>query len=170
MDEQWVTIPEFPDYEVSNFGRVANADGDYIIRPSATQQGGLKVALRKNKQAYTRSVKRLVAEAWVPGQDDIFDTPIHLDADQFNCRADNLEWRPRWFSWKYHHQFRDIPEHYNIGPYVEIDEIGVVVRAYTDLVEIAKTHGLLLDELWEGVHMRTPIFPQWKLFVPANRV
>lgn len=170
MEEEWVQILEFPNYEVSNFGQVANIHGDYFIRPSVTQQGGLKVGLVKNNKQYTRSLKRLVAEAFVPGYDEIFDTPIHLDGDQFNCRADNLEWRPRWFSWQYHHQFRDIPSRFEMGPLVELAEDGSVVGAYSDFVEIAHTHGMLLEHLWEGVNLREPVFPSWRMFVFANKV
>lgn len=170
MDEIWETIPEFPRYEVSNFGQVANKEGDYYIRPSPTQQGGLKLGLVKNNKQYQRSLSRLVAEAFVPGRDEIFDTPIQLDNDYFNCRADNLEWRPRWFAHRYRRQFRNIPDHYHLGPLVELDEHGAVMNAYTDLVEIAKTNGLLLEQLWEGVQMREPVFPQWRTFVFADKV
>lgn len=170
VDEVWRIIPEFPDYEASNFGQIANREGDYLIRPSTTMQGALKVGLVKNQRQCTRSVKRIIAQLFVPGQDDIFDTPIQLDCDQTNCRADNLEWRPRWFAWHYHQQYGLLESRFRLGPIVELDESGAVIQAYTDLVDAAKTNGLLLDHLWKGVNLREPVFPNNQFFAFANKV
>jgi hypothetical protein len=72
-------------YEVSNFGRIYNIQTGREMVLSPTLQGILTVGLMSenhdgypNRQ-YRRSVKRLVAEAFVPGETDLFDTPIQLD-------------------------------------------------------------------------------------------
>lgn len=171
MEEIWQVIPDFPNYEVSNFGQVAHIEGDYYIRPSTVNRtGALKVGLVKNNKQYTRGLSKLVAEAFVPGQDDIFDTPIQLDNDYYNCRADNLAWRPRWFAHRYRKQYRHILDRYRLGPVVEMDEEGVVVNAYSDLVEVAMVNGLLLEDLWEGVNLKEPVFPHWRTFAFADKV
>ena len=169
--EEWVTIREFPNYEVSNLGQVAHKEGDYYIRPSTvSNSGALKVGLVKNNKQYTRSLTRVVAQAFVPGEDDIFDTPIQLDNDYYNCRADNLMWRPRWFAHRYRRQYRSVPDRYRLGPVLEMDEQGAVVNAYSDLLEAAMVNGLLLDQLWEGVNLREPVFPQWRTFAFSDKV
>lgn len=109
MIEDWEEIAEFPDYAVSNFGDVINMRfGGTPVRPSPNQYGVVRVGLVKDRRQYTRALALLVATAFVPVPNDnpIFDTPIHLDGDQFNCKAENLMWRPRWFAIKYHKQFR----------------------------------------------------------------
>ena len=108
--EEWKTIEEFPNYDISNYGNIANNFNEVLLEVSKTKQGALKVGLVKDGKQYTRSVKVLVAEAFVIGQTDIFDTPILLDGNQSNCSAWNIEWRPRWHAWNYSYQFNDIKE------------------------------------------------------------
>lgn len=168
MEEEWRVIPDFPAYEVNNFGQVGHIEGDYYIRPSVNATGALKLGLVKNGKQYTRGLAKLVAEAFVPGQDEIFDTVIQLDNDYYNCRADNLAWRPRWFAHKYRRQVAT--DRYRLGPVVEMDENGVVVNAYSDLMETATTNGLLLEQLWEGVNLKEPVFPHWRTFAFADKV
>lgn len=168
--EKWKTIEEFPLYEVSNFGRVANKNTDVIIQPSTTMQGGVKVGLYLDKKQYTRSLKVLVAEAFVDRPHEMFDTPMLLDGNQLNCSADNIVWRPRWFAWNYRRQFVYIPEIYTIGPVVELDEEGIILTAYTDVVEVGVLNGLLFTDVWRVIHTRQPIFPTRQFFAFANKV
>jgi NUMOD4 motif len=168
--EEWRTVINFPLYEVSNLGRVVNKETDVLIQPSLTLQGALKVGLYIGPKQYTRSVKRLVAEAFVPGRTVLFDTPVLRDGNQHNCNANNIVWRPRWFALTYARQFTNIPDHYRLGPIVELDHEGVVLGAYIDVVEIGVTHGLLFKGVWSGLHTRLPVFPTQQLFAFANKV
>lgn len=70
------------------------------------QRGIISVGLNRNGVQRKRTVSRLVAIAFLPEpQDSNFNTPIHLDGDRSNNRADNLMWRPRWFAIEYQQQF-----------------------------------------------------------------
>lgn len=160
LDEVWFPIAEFPQYEVSSYGQIRNTNTDRILRQSRTTQGALKVGLWDGYQQQTRSVKVLVAEAFVRGYSDRFDTPIHLDGDQDNVVADNLAWRPRWFAWKYSKQFPAIYQYAGIGPLVE-RKSGVV---YEDIVEACIKNGILHRELLISLTNKTPIFPNWLIF------
>lgn len=158
----WERILDFPNYLVSNFGHVSNDHTGKMVSQSTTRQGAVKVNLLHNKTWHTKSVPVLVAEAFVPGRDEIFDTPIHLDGHQENNRADNLMWRPRWFAWRYTRQFIDINDIQYKGPLV--DQNGVV---YRDVFDAATFNGLLFKEVWRSIHFINPVhetFPTGQTF------
>lgn len=96
--EEWRPVPDFPDYLVSDQGRVASLkkwqgqDGPRLLRSYAASFGYPCVHLygaggARNRTA--RSIHSLVAEAFIgprpPGQE-----VRHLDGDPKNCRLDNL--------------------------------------------------------------------------------
>lgn len=172
VHEEWREVDGFPLYEVSNLGRIANVTDDVLLRPSYTKQGALKVGLYSmdDHKQYTRSVKVLVAEAFVEGCTLVFNTPVLLDGDQDNCVAHNLVWRPRWFAWHYARQFRNIFEFYRLGPIVELDIDGIILGAYHDTVEVGVTNGLLFEHIWQGIHNRTGVFPTRQRFAFADKV
>jgi hypothetical protein len=63
VDEVWVRIPDFENYEVSNLGRVRN--GNKILKPYPTKGGYLDLQLYKNKKSHHKLVHVLVAEAFI---------------------------------------------------------------------------------------------------------
>jgi hypothetical protein len=160
MKEEWVKIPDFTDYSISSYGRVRNDNRERMVKPSVTRSGMVKVGLYKAGAQYTRAVRLLVAETFVGGRSEKFDTPINLDGDQLNCRADNLLWRPRWFAWKYASQFLIIEKYVGKGPIID-RKSGVV---YEDVVQASITNGLLVRELLMTLVTKTPIFPTWQIF------
>lgn len=173
MQEEWRTIREFPEYEISNYGRVAHKAQDILIRTSHTLQGGLKVGLTENGKQYTRSVKVLVADAFVDGKSPHFNTPIILDGDQNNCSAQNLMWRPRWFAWHYTNQFKNVLDIYRKGPIVEVDQYGDILEVYMDTYEVGITFGLQFYEVWSCLNSpydKKPVFPTGQFFDWPNKV
>jgi hypothetical protein len=144
IEEVWCVIDEFPDYEVSSTGLVMNSDTNRIMRISRTAQGALKVGLMGDDgRQHTRSLKVLVADAFVGGRDEIYNTPIHLDGDSENCNADNLIWRPRWFAHRYTYQFNHIYA-YSTTNQVRDVSTGVV---YDNIYTAARRHGLLMNDI-----------------------
>src|SRR5437868_6449510 len=102
MEEVWEVIPEFPNYAVSSSGRIHNLERDRPVALSVTRQGGVKVGLSDGIKQRTRSVKILVADAFVLRPREIeYDTAMLLDGNQLNLYASNIVWRPRWFALKY---------------------------------------------------------------------
>src|SRR5262245_2607454 len=97
-DEMWAPIEDFPDYSVSNQGRIRSDRFDRVLAVSLTQYGLVQVGLRRGHTQHNRSVPLLVAKAFVPEVPGPFDTPINLNGDREDNRAANLKWRPRWFA------------------------------------------------------------------------
>jgi len=65
--EIWKVIPEHPNYEVSNLGRIRRVDTGYVLKQS-TSGKYLAVGLGRTPQVITRKVHRLVLEAFVGGE------------------------------------------------------------------------------------------------------
>jgi hypothetical protein len=108
MKEEWIDIPHFENYALSNTGLVRrNFDGRLLARVR-NKQGVLFVGLSKNSRQYSRAIAHLVADLFLPPSDHPWwDTPVHLDGDRTNCSYKNLVWRPRWFAIQYHQQVPD---------------------------------------------------------------
>ena len=160
MDEIWAKILGFPKYSVSTHGRIRNDVRERLVKQSCTMQGMSKVGLMKDGKQHTKSVKLLVASAFVTGQTDIFDSPINLDGDQRNNHIANLVWRPAWFAWKYTSQFKTVDEYATIGPIVD-RHTGLL---YENIVSAATTNGLLFYEIKLALVNKVPVFPTWHLF------
>ena len=121
MSERWHELDEFPDYAISSLGSVHNIKTGMPRKTSINQQGIVKISLYIGRELITRSVAVMVAEAFCEGQSEFFNTPIHLDGDRENCRADNLMWRPRWFAVQYHRQFQSPEFHASDVHIVDVD-------------------------------------------------
>ena len=151
--EEWVRLEDFPMYKISDLGNIVNDTNGRLVATSLTKQGAVKVGLQHAGKQYTRGVAVLVAKVFVPGADEHFNTPIHLDADQRNCEATNLMWRPRWFAYKYHQQFTDLHrdrlETYSVmGPVIDLDNRTL----YQSVLETAQTNGLLMFDIHMNAH------------------
>lgn len=94
--EHWKVIEEFPDYEVSDKGRIRR-----LTHAKHTYKGRIKntfinnvgyecVILHKDKQ-YCRTVHRLVAIAFLQKPDGC-DEINHKDENKLNNTVENLEW------------------------------------------------------------------------------
>jgi hypothetical protein len=166
-EEVWCVIDEFPNYEVSSTGLVMNSSTNRIMKTSKTTQGVIKVGLMGfDGKQHTRSVKVLVADAFVGGRDDICDTPISLDGDQTNCNAYNLVWRPRWFAWKYSTQ--PMYRYYTINPVCEVLDSEPYGQVYTNIQEASIVNGLLMKDILSSCHKGDPCFPTGQYFAYAN--
>lgn len=85
--EKWKRIKDFPNYSVSNEGRVKNNTSGRIIAPWIDTNGYPSVHLGKP----IRRVHKLVAEAFVPNPFGLSENN-HKDGDKTNCNEWNLEW------------------------------------------------------------------------------
>ena len=93
MTEVWKNINDFPNYEVSNLGRVRNEASKRILKDAIDSSTGyFKVSLQKNGKGHTKSVHRLVAETFLglPSNSDM--QVNHIDGNKSNNAVDNLEW------------------------------------------------------------------------------
>lgn len=156
----WIDLREYPGYAVSDDGRVMNTTTGLIKNQSINQQRIAMVNMSINGQQHVRSIAVMVANSFLDRSEfpEHFDTPIHLDGDKRNCRADNLTWRPRWFAVKYHRQFSEWERENRFGfrQPIEIIETGEV---FENSLHAAVTYGLLDREIFLAMANRTFVFP-----------
>ena len=92
MDEQWKQIAGYPNYQVSNLGRVRSiARKNSIIKQPRKHPttGYLTTAIYKNGKGTTFTIQRLVMEAFVGKRPEGMQVR-HLDGDPENNRLTNL--------------------------------------------------------------------------------
>lgn len=101
--EEWKQIKGFEGlYEVSNFAQVRNSKG-HILK-SAIKKGHSTnynvVSLYKDGKGHTKTIHRLVAEAFIPNPDNL---PCinHKDEDGTNNLPNNLEWCTKQYNTNY---------------------------------------------------------------------
>lgn len=158
--ELWKPIDNFLGYSISDYGRIRNDRTNRIIVMTRNQHGTLQVGLMRNKVQYKRSVPLLVAQAFLPEpQLPAFDTPINLDGNRLNNRADNLVWRPRWFAVKYHLQFERPREGFKT-PIIEVKTGEIFPTSW----EVAVKFGLLDREIVTATLNRTYVWPTYQFF------
>lgn len=161
MAENWKPIEHFPDYSVSDHGRIRTDKSGRILSLSPNQFGVVQVGMMRDGEQRHRSVPLLVAKAFIIPPAGPFDTPINLDGDRFNNHVDNLAWRPRWFAIKYNQQFKPPHDGYSIEePIVDLKS-GVVSE---NSFECAKQYGLLEKDLVLSVLNRTYVWPTYQEF------
>lgn len=91
MEEVWKTIEDFPNYEVSNQGRVRNMKTGNMLTVKIGRDGHYSsVFLCNNGHENTQRVHRLVAEAFLGKRPGMMVN--HIDGDKLNNNVDNLEW------------------------------------------------------------------------------
>ena len=92
-------------YEVSNTGLIKslncyNYKEPHLLKLGKRPDGYLSVGLSKNNVTKTKTVHRLVAEAFIPNPNNL-EMVNHKDEDKTNNHADNLEWCSRSYNQLY---------------------------------------------------------------------
>ena len=89
--KEWrnVTESEYKKYEVSNDGKVRNSETGHILKPGLNPNGYPIVVLSHNGITKTRTVHRLIANAFY-GDHEGF-VVDHIDGDKTNNKLENLE-------------------------------------------------------------------------------
>lgn len=166
MSDQWVPVHGFPGYSVNPLGQVRRDSSGRILSPRFNQYGVPYVGLMRGWQQCSRSLPRLVAQAFLDKPNEIFDTPVQIDGDRSNCHVDNLMWRPRWYAVLYNRQFDG--ERYDHPIDVAIRAIGDDEEVFPNSLVAACRFGLLEREVVMSVLNQTPAWPTYQYFELAE--
>ena len=94
--EIWKYIENFPQYQVSNLGRILslkNPKKPKILKGRITKKGYHQVHLHDiNGKSYSKQVHRLVLETFSPKVDMKLLEVNHKDENKLNNNLSNLEW------------------------------------------------------------------------------
>ena len=96
--EEWKEHPDYPNYLISNFGRVFNLIHLRLLKERYSGGGYACLALR-NKEGIVKQplIHRLVAECFIPNPDPKHLTEVdHID----HCRINNISSNLRWLDHK----------------------------------------------------------------------
>ena len=93
MKESYLPIEGFPDYLITSHGRVFSLKHGKMreLKQRIDRDGYMQVGLRKNGKFYSKTVHRLVAQAFIPKPDNKPEVN-HIDEDKTNNHVSNLEW------------------------------------------------------------------------------
>lgn len=157
-------IKDFPGYYVNPYGDIHSESSGGSLRHSKTLQGDSKVTLYKDGERVTRSVRVLVAEAFVdpPFSEGAYtrypaNRVIILNNDKDDIRAENLAWRPVWFAQKYVTQFRPVyPESYYTRSVIDLNANVV----YGSILEAGVTNGHLFADIYHSILTGDTVFPR----------
>ena len=90
--EVWKDIEGYEDlYQVSNLGRVKRLNTGRILKGRKNTNGYLQVILCKNGKTKHYYIHRLVAQVFIPNQENKPQVN-HIDENKENNHAENLEW------------------------------------------------------------------------------
>ena len=90
-DEVWKVVEDYPNYEVSNLGRVRNKSTGRLMTQKIGREGHyMSVYLSNKGKENTQRVHRLVADAFLGKHPDLMVN--HIDGNKLNNNVSNLEW------------------------------------------------------------------------------
>lgn len=157
--ERWLSLQGYPGYSASDLGRIRNDKRDSLLSVIRVEGRRSYVSLMLRGKQVTRSLSRLICETFVSNdKQQYFDTPIHVDGNLANCRAVNLQWRPRWFADRYSYQFTQ-----NLGDTIPVRNINTGVE-YKNVWEVVFAHGVLFNDVILSIANKTYVFPLMQCF------
>lgn len=160
LEDEWVPVQGFLGYSVNPLGQVRNDSTGRVLHTRLNQYGVPYVGLTREWRQCIRSLPKLVASAFIPPPNDVFDTPINLDGDRTNCRIDNLLWRPRWYAVYYVNQFKKRYHNPIEAPIRVVD----TEEEFPNSLAAACCYGLLEREVVLSILNRTLAWPTYQQF------
>jgi hypothetical protein len=97
--EEWKQIENYPNFEISNRGRLKNLSKDKILNFNKPNSSGyfIHVFNREGKRT-SKGIHWLVAKHFIPNPYNL-PTVEHIDRDSTNNNVDNLKWASWQTQW-----------------------------------------------------------------------
>lgn len=91
INEEWRSISEYMNYQVSNIGRVRNATTGYILKQHLRKNNYYQITLCKDKKSKTFYMHRFVAQEFIDNPEE---RPFvdHINRDTKRNCVNNLRW------------------------------------------------------------------------------
>lgn len=89
--ERWIKCFGFPDYEVSDFGRIRNIHTNKILKSHRLNTGYLGITIYLKKRRVHKMLHILIVRSFRGLPQPGFETN-HKDSDRMNCALSNLEY------------------------------------------------------------------------------
>lgn len=87
--EMWVDLKDFPNHQISTYGRVRNKRNGYVLKPIADRYGYLRVSIGNVDNV---PIHRLVCKTFYGEPIGDCNQVNHIDCDRQNNYVTNLEW------------------------------------------------------------------------------
>lgn len=148
--EIWRIIDEFPNYMISNLGRVKSLDyngtkQEKILKPLKQKKGYLKIGLYKDKKYYSRQIHRLVAIAFIPNPNNEPQVN-HIDGNKENNTVNNLEWCNNTYN-----QVHAINNGLRaFKPVIQYSKDGVFIKKWIRATEASKALAIDISTIWRA--------------------
>jgi len=91
MNETWKRSPDFPDYEVSDAGRIKNRRAGLILKHQIQNSGYYLVHIRKNHRRRAITIHRLVLMTFIGHPQEGMQCD-HINGNKLDNRLVNLHW------------------------------------------------------------------------------
>ena len=160
--EVWRPVRDFEGlYEVSNLARVRSVERyvqfgrsqrfieSHVLTQQPMPTGYLTVSLKDKKRKVSRTVHRIVAEAFVPNPNNLKDVN-HKDEDKTNNLPSNLEWCDRKYNINYGTGKYRKTESYR-KPIEQLTIDGQHVAYFESARQAARVTDYKQSRLWEAL-------------------
>lgn len=143
--EEWKNIKGYPNYKISNIGRVKslnyrNTGEERILKGCKTKNGYLQVNLFKEGKVKNFKVHRLVASVFIPNPNNLCEIN-HIDEDKTNNCVENLEWCNRIYNLNYGSRIERTAKANSI-PILQFTKDGEFVRKWDSSIQVERELGI----------------------------
>lgn len=136
-EERWIESIDFPNYEVSNTGKIRRSKNQRELKVAKNSSSYIVARIYYNKKKYTKTISRMVWEAFNGGKCN--ETIDHIDRDKSNNNLSNL----RCISQKQNSLNRTIyHNNYQLTDEVKKEIINKIKNDKVSTVKIWKQYGV----------------------------
>lgn len=146
--EEWRSIPDFPDYQVSNIGNVRRIGKTENLKPNIKKNGESKSVVLYNKGKHQdKQIHRLMAICFIPNPNN-FPIVDHINRNPLDNRIENLRWsnysqnghnkiqkQKSGFTGAYIHRDKYRSHIYNLGKKIELGIFNTPEEAHAAYIK-----------------------------------